>query len=77
MLAPFDGSDDSPAANTSALVKADSDSEPGNIVQMNYLTGILQVGSESRITVFSCSSADAQSRWAAVQVCLPQIMIRV
>ena len=69
MLVPFDGSDDSPAANTSALVKADSDSEPGNIVQINYLT-------ESRITVFSCS-ADAQSRWGAVQVCLPQIINRV
>ena len=77
MLVPFDGSDDGPAANASALVKADSDSEPGNIVQMNYLTGTLQVGSESRITVFSCSSADAQSRWGAVQVCLPQIIILV
>ena len=76
MLVPFDGSDDSPAANTSALVKADSDSEPENIVRMSYQSGILQVGSESRITVFSCS-ADAQSRWGAVQVCLPQIIKRV
>ena len=74
MLVPFDWSGDGPAANASALVKADSDSEPENIVRMSYQSGILQVGSESRITVFS-GSADAQSRWGAVQVCLPQIII--